>query len=144
MSNKMEVKLLNVIEHFTTDFSAVNTIKLFRGSLLVFIFLYVLQFFPIAAVYFGPGNYMVPYYKSNNILLKPLNLLEGSQFSAYYLFFLYGILISIIAFFFFPLKRLSLVITYIFLMNLYHKTAPLQNGGFSLLLAKVSCVSKNF
>jgi hypothetical protein len=133
MSSKMEVKMLNVIAHFTTDFKAVNTIKLFRGSLLVFIFLYVLQFLPVAAAYFGPGNYMVPYYKSNNIFLKPLNLLEGAQFSAYYLFFLYGILISIIAFFFLPFKRLSLVITYLLLMNLYHKTAPLQNGGFSLL-----------
>jgi hypothetical protein len=93
----------------------------------------VLQFLPIAAAYFGVGNYMVPYYKSSNILLKPLNLLEGEQYSKYYLLFVYGILSSIIAFFFFPLKRLSLIITYILFMNLYHKTAPLQNGGFSLL-----------
>lgn len=76
---------------------------------------------------------MVPYYKSSNILLKPLNLLEGDQYSKYYLLFLYGILGSIIAFFFLPFKKLSLIITYILLMNLYHKTAPLQNGGFSLL-----------
>jgi hypothetical protein len=93
----------------------------------------VLQFIPIASAYFGPGNYMVPYYKSTHILLKPLNLLEGEQYSKYYLLFIYGILSSIIAFFFLPYKRLSLIITYILLMNLYHKTAPLQNGGFSLL-----------
>lgn len=100
---------------------------------MVFIFLYVIQFLPIAQQYFGPENYMVPYYKSSNILLKPLNLLEGGQFSKYYLFFLYGLLISIISYFIFPLKRLSLIISYVLLMNIYHKTAPLQNGGFSLL-----------
>ena len=99
----------------------------------------MLQFLPIAAAYFGVGNYMVPYYKSSNILLKPLNLLEGEQYSKYYLLFVYGILSSIIAFFFFPLKRLSLIITYILLMNLYHKTAPLQNGGFSLLTMVLFC-----
>jgi hypothetical protein len=117
----------------TTEFKAIHTIKLFRASILIFIFLYVLQFLPIAQQYFGPGNYMVPYYKSSNLLLKPLNLLESTQFSAYYLVFLYGILVCILAFFFLPLKRLSLVITYFLLMNIYHKTAPLQNGGFSLL-----------
>jgi hypothetical protein len=131
--NKIKLNIGNIIESYTADFKAVNTIKLFRGSLLVFIFLYVLQFLPIALAYFGPNNYMVPYYKSSNILLKPLNLLEGTLYSKYYLFFLYGILVSILAFFFLPLKRLSLIITYILLMNLYHKTAPLQNGGFSSL-----------
>jgi hypothetical protein len=131
--NRIYTKIVGTIESTTSDFKAVNTIKLFRGSLLVFIFLYVLQFLPIAASYFGPNNFMVPYYKSSNILLKPLNLLEGKQYSHYYLFFLYGILLSIIAFFFLPFKRFSLIITYILLMNIYHKTAPLQNGGFSLL-----------
>jgi hypothetical protein len=121
------------VDQFTGEFKAVNTIKLFRASLLIFVFLYVLQFLPIAKAYFGPGNYMVPYYKSSNILLKPLNLLEGNQYSNYYLCFIYGILVSIIAFFVLPFKRLSLIVTYILLMNLYHKTAPLQNGGFSLL-----------
>jgi hypothetical protein len=133
IGNSINTKFKNLVESTTTAFKPVNTIKLFRGSILVFIFLYVLQFLPIAAAYFGVGNYMVPYYKSSNILLKPLNLLEGEQYSKYYLLFVYGILSSIIAFFFFPLKRLSLLITYILLMNLYHKTAPLQNGGFSLL-----------
>lgn len=122
-----------IVERNTSAFKAINTIKLFRASLLVFIFLYVVQFLPIAAAYFGPGNYMVPYYKSSNILLKPLNLLEGTQFSHYYLYFLYGILALILAYFFLPLKRLSLVLIYFLLMNIYHKTAPLQNGGFSLL-----------
>jgi hypothetical protein len=133
LGSVLKSKLEKVIEVNTTAFNAANTIILFRGSLLVFIFLYILQFLPIAASYFGPGNYMVPYYKSSNIFLKPLNLLEGDQYSKYYLLFLYGVLASIIAFFFLPLKRLSLVITYILLMNMYHKTAPLQNGGFSLL-----------
>ncbi|HRG60232.1 MAG TPA: HTTM domain-containing protein [Bacteroidia bacterium] len=126
-------KINSLVDNFTNSFKYVNTIKLFRGSLLVFIFLYVIQFLPIAQQYFGPNNFMVPYYKSSNILLKPLNLLEGEQFSKYYLFFLYGLLFSIIAYFLLPLKRLSLVICYVLLMNIYHKTAPLQNGGFSLL-----------
>jgi hypothetical protein len=133
IGNSINTKFKKLVESTTTAFKPVNTIKLFRSTILVFIFLYVLQFLPIAAAYFGVGNYMVPYYKSSNILLKPLNLLEGEQYSKYYLLFVYGILSSIIAFFFFPLKRLSLIITYILLMNLYHKTAPLQNGGFSLL-----------
>lgn len=131
--DSLNTKLNGLIERYTTQFNQVKTIKLFRASLLVFVFLYVLQFLPIAKSYFGPGNYMVPYYKSSNILLKPLNLLEGEQFSQYYLLFLYGILGSILAFFFLPFKRLSLIITYVLLMNIYHKTAPLQNGGFSLL-----------
>ncbi len=133
IGSKIKLNFESLVESATTEFKAVNTIKLFRGSILVFIFLYVLQFLPIAEAYFGVGNYMVPYYKSSNILLKPLNLLEGDQYSKYYLLFLYGILGSIIAFFFLPFKKLSLIITYILLMNLYHKTAPLQNGGFSLL-----------
>lgn len=133
MKNKINQQFNELMWQYTSTFNAINTIKLFRASLLVFIFLYVIQFLPIAAQYFGPGNYMVPYYKSSNIILKPLNLLEGSEYSKYYLFFLYGILISILAFFFLPFKRLSLIIVYILLMNIYHKTAPLQNGGFSLL-----------
>lgn len=122
-----------IVDCTTSEFKAVNTIKLFRASILVFLFLYVLQFLPLAKQFFGPGNYMVPYYKSSNILLKPLNLLEGGKYSGYYLYFLTGILLSIGSFFFLPFKRLSLIVTYILLMNIYHKTAPLQNGGFSLL-----------
>ena len=121
-------------ETCTSRFDAVNTIKLFRASLLLFLFLYVLQFLPLAKEYFGPGNYMVPYYKSSNLLLKPLNLLEGERYSKYYLFFLIGMLCSILSCFFLPFKRISLIITYVLLMNIYHKTAPLQNGGFSLLV----------
>jgi len=122
-----------LINSYTSEFKQVNTIKVFRGSILVFIFLYVLQFLPIAKQYFGPYNYMIPYYKSSNLLLKPLNLLEGTAYSVYYLYFLVGILLSILSYFLLPFKRLSLIVTYILLMNLYHKTAPLQNGGFSLL-----------
>lgn len=132
--NKIKLKLEGIIENFTTEFNDKNTIKFFRASILVFIFLYVLQLLPIARSYFGPGNYMVPYYKSSNLLLKPLNLLEGDSYSEYYWVFLYGVLTSIVAFFFLPFKRLSLILTYVLLMNLYHKTAPLQNGGFSLLI----------
>lgn len=133
LKSKILSRLNLGVESYTAEFKAVSTIKLFRASLLLFIFLYVIQFLPIAASFFGPGNYMVPYYKSSNILLQPLNLLEGSQFSEYYLFFLYGILFFIMSYFFLPLKRVSLIMVYILLMNLYHKTAPLQNGGFSLL-----------
>ena len=89
IGSKVKLNFESLVESATTEFKAVNTIKLFRGSILVFIFLYVLQFLPIAEAYFGVGNYMVPYYKSSNILLKPLNLLEGDQYSKYYLLFLY-------------------------------------------------------
>jgi hypothetical protein len=133
LMNKFKSNFTNAMQSATMEFKYANTIKVFRTSILIFIFLYVVQFLPIAKQYFGPGNYMVPYYKSSNLLLKPLNLLEGTQFSAYYLYFLVGILMSILAYFLLPLKRISLIITYILLMNLYHKTAPLQNGGFSLL-----------
>ncbi|MCC6250914.1 MAG: HTTM domain-containing protein [Bacteroidia bacterium] len=122
-----------LVDHSTLEFKAVNTITLFKNSLLIFLFLYFIQFLPIAKYFLGPDNYMVPYYKSSNIFLKPLNLLEGNAFSQYYLFFNIGILFFIAAYFFLPLKRISLVVIYILLMNIYHKTAPLQNGGFSLL-----------
>ncbi len=131
--NNFNTNVEAVVERFTSVFEPVNTIKLFKGSLLFFVLLYVVEFLPIAQQYFGPGNYLIPYYKSSNIFLKPLNLLEGNSFSAYYLFFIYGLLGSILAYFFLPYKRLSLVISYILLMNLYHKTSPLQTGGFSLL-----------
>ncbi len=131
--NSIKNQFNELVSRNTESFIAVDTIKVFKASILLFIFFYIIQFLPIAAPYFGPGNYMVPYYKSSNILLKPLNLLEGDQFSRYYLFFLYGCLTAILCYFFLPLKRISLVVVYILLMNIYHKTAPLQNGGFSLL-----------
>jgi hypothetical protein len=133
MLNKTKAALLSWVDENSQSFERVNTIKLFRASILVFLFFYTLQLLPVAKMFFGPGNYMVPYYQSNNIFLKPLNLLEGNRYSAYYLFFLYGLLGSILAFFFLPLKRISLLLCYVLMMNIYHKTAPLQNGGFSLL-----------
>jgi hypothetical protein len=127
------VALHKCLDDHSKAFGRVNTIKLFKASILIFLFCYTLQLLSVAHMFFGPGNYMVPYYKSNNIFLKPLNLLEGKQYSAYYLFFLFGLLGSILSYFFLPFKRISLIVCYVFMMNIYHKTAPLQNGGFSLL-----------
>jgi len=114
MWNNFKQKMEALINSYTSEFKQVNTIKVFRGSILVFIFLYVLQFLPIAKQYFGPDNYMIPYYKSSNLLLKPLNLLEGTAYSVYYLYFLVGILLSILSYFLLPFKRLSLIVTYIY------------------------------
>ena len=86
--NNFNTKMESAMQCYTSVFKPVNTIKLFKGSLLFFVLLYVLQFVPIAKQYFGPGNYLIPYYKSSNLFLKPLNLLEGNSYSAYYLFFI--------------------------------------------------------
>ena len=134
--SKWIAALHTCIDYHSNAFGRVNTIKLFKASILFFLFCYTLQLLPVAQMFFGPGNYMVPYYKSNNIFLKPLNLLEGTLYSSYYLFFLYGLLGSILSYFFLPFKRISLIVCYV-MMNIYHKTAPLQNGGFSLLTIMV-------
>jgi hypothetical protein len=112
------VALHKCLDDHSNAFGRVNTIKLFKASILIFLFCYTLQLLSVAHMFFGPGNYMVPYYKSNNIFLKPLNLLEGKHYSASYLFFLYGLLGSILSYFFLPSKRISLIVCYVFMMNM--------------------------
>ncbi len=121
------------ITSFTEEFRYAHTISLFRGSILIFLLLYAIQLLPVADAFLGPDNFMIPYYKSSNLILRPLNLLENPRFQHYYLWFLWGFIGCILAYFFLPFKRLWLILVYILLMNIYHKTAPLQNGGFSLL-----------
>jgi hypothetical protein len=112
------VALHKCLDDHSNAFGRVNTIKLFKASILIFLFCYTLQLLSVAHMFFGPGNYMVPYYKSNNIFLKPLNLLEGKHYSASYLFFLYGLLGSILSYFFLPFKRISLIVCYVFMFIL--------------------------
>jgi hypothetical protein len=124
----------NYINTITVTTPYANNIRLFRKAVLIFLFCNTLLLISYAKTLYGPLSYFLPFEKSNNTLLKFLNLLENPSMASHWKFFVAGQLISIIACWFLPYKRLFTILIYFFTMSLYHKTLPIQNAGFNLLV----------
>ena len=111
-----------------------GNIRLFRNSLLVFLLCNTLLLLSYSETLYGAHSYFLPLEKHNNIILDFLNILESPRLAVYWKYFVAGQIISIIACLFLPYKRLFTFFVYFFTMNLYHKTIPIQNAGFNLLV----------
>src|ERR1700756_402105 len=122
------------IQTFTTTTPYASNISLFRKALLIFLLGNTLLLLSYAKTLYGPGSYFLPFEKHNNSLLNFLNCLEKPGMAQYWKFFVTGQILSIIACWFLPYKRLFTILIYFFTINLYFKTILIQNAGFNLLV----------
>jgi hypothetical protein len=111
-----------------------SNIRLFRKAILIFLLCNTLFLLSYSETLYGTNSYFLPFEKYNNIVLDFLNILENPRLAAYWKYFVAGQIISIVACLFLPYKRLFTFFVYFFTMNLYHKTIPIQNAGFNLLV----------
>jgi hypothetical protein len=111
-----------------------GNIRLFRKGILLFLLCNTLLLLSYAETLYGTHSYFLPFEKHNNIILDFLNILENPHLASYWKYFVAGQIASIIACLFLPYKRLFAFFVYFFTMNLYHKTIPIQNAGFNLLV----------
>jgi hypothetical protein len=124
----------NYIHTITTTMPYGSNIRLFRKAILIFLLCNTLFLLSYSETLYGTNSYFLPFEKYNNIVLDFLNILENPRLAAYWKYFVAGQIISIVACLFLPYKRLFTFFVYFFTMNLYHKTIPIQNAGFNLLV----------
>jgi len=126
--------ITNYIDTITTTTPYANNIRVFRKAILIFLLCNTLLLLSYAKTLYGAHSYFLPLEKHNNTVLNFFNQLEKSSMAANWKFFVGGQILSIIACWFLPYKRLFTVLVYFFTMNLYYKTIPIQNAGFNLLV----------
>ncbi len=123
-----------LINSITTVMPYGTNIALIRKALMVFLLCNTLFLLSYSKILYGIHSYFIPFDASNNFMLRALSLLEHPVFAAHWQWFVGGQIISIISCLFLPYKRISTVLVYFFTMSLYHKTIPIQNAGFNLLV----------
>lgn len=122
------------IDKFTTEMLYGTSISLFRKALIIFLLCNTLFLLSYSETLYGACSYFIPFDAGNNIILRVLSLLERPQFAAHWQWFVGGQIFSILACLFLPYKRVSTILVYFFTIALYHKTIPIQNAGFNLLI----------
>ena len=130
----MGKKISEYIHTITAVMPYGSHIALFRKVLMVFLFCNTLFLLSYSKILYGPHSYFISFDASHNFILRALSLLEKPRFAAYWQWFVGGQLLSIIACFFLPYKRVSTLLVYFFTITLYFKTIPIQNAGFNLLV----------
>lgn len=132
--NTSKFSIQNEIEKLTTSVSHPYTIALFRKCLYLFVFFNTLVLLTAASEFWGPNAQTQTYYTYNTITIKIFNLLANRYFKNYYLFFVYGLLASIIISFFTKQQRALSFIIYFFAFTLYNRALTIQNGGTNLVI----------
>ena len=130
----MRKTIAGYIESITTVMPYSTNIKLFRRALMLFLLCNTLFLLPFSETLYGSNSYFIPFDASNNILLRVLSLLEKPWFASHWQWFVAAQIISILACLLLPYKRISTILVYFFTACLYHKTIPIQNAGFNLLV----------
>ena len=130
----MRKTIAEYIESITTVMPYSINIRLFRRALMVFLLCNTFFLLPFSETLYGISSYFIPFDASNNILLRVLSLLEKPWFASHWQWFVAAQIISILACLLLPYKRISTILVYFFTANLYHKTIPIQNAGFNLLV----------
>lgn len=129
------LKVINsFIDRYTTTTPYANNIKLFRKAVLIFLLCNTLLLLSFAKTLYGPHSYFLPFEQPKGFLLNILSELEKPGMASNWKFFVGGQIISIIACWFLPYKRLLTALVYFFTVNLYFKTVFIQNAGFNLLV----------
>ncbi len=130
----MGKKISEYIHTVTTVMPYGPHIAFFRKVLMGFLLFNTLFLLSYSKILYGVHSYFIPFNASNNVVLRVLSLLEKPQFAAHWQWFVGGQIFSILVCLFLPYKRVSTILVYFFTISLYHKTIPIQNAGFNLLV----------
>lgn len=121
------------LEILTSSITNPNTIRLFKKSVYLFLFLNTLMLLPQAEQFWGQNIYArkLAINTLSNILT---NLLNYEYFKSYYLYFVFAQLTLLLIAFFGKNQRFVGILVYFISFNLYSKAYVIQNGGTNLIM----------